>query len=145
MRVRSVMQRFPVAQWVQDLEALQSDSIQAHDKQASGSSNIFHFPSRAPSRASSTHSSAANTAPNSRPGTRPQSRVVSPIHSPIQSRAPSPIREDENADQGSGIPPVTTPTSGKFPSSAKRAFMRNPAVLIFQGTFLLPPFKTWQP
>lgn len=126
MRVRSGMQRFPVAQWVEDLEILQSRSIQAHEKQASGSSSIFHFSSKAPSRANSTLSSAANTAPSSRAGTRPSSRVASPFHSPIHSRAPSPIREIENAHQGDGTPPATTPTSGRFPTSAKRAFMRKP-------------------
>ncbi|KAJ5273854.1 hypothetical protein N7478_008979 [Penicillium angulare] len=35
MRARSAKQRFPVAQWVEDLEILQSTSIQVHDKEVS--------------------------------------------------------------------------------------------------------------
>lgn len=111
MRARSGMQRFPVVQWVEDLDTLQSRSIRVHEKQASGSASIFHLGSRKSSRGSSLLSSAANTAPNtapsSRPSTRPQSRVASPVHSPIQSRAPSPIREDENiSDDGRSSPPT---------------------------------------
>jgi len=127
MRARSGMQRFPVVQWIEDLEILQARSIQAHDKQASGSSSMFRFSSRAPSRANSTSSSAANTEPSTRPGTRPQSRIASPIHSPIQSRAPSPIREDDTADHEGGTPPAISPTSGKFPLCVKRSLMRKNA------------------
>ncbi|KAJ9616593.1 Cell wall alpha-1,3-glucan synthase ags1 [Cladophialophora chaetospira] len=40
MRARSAKQRFPVAQWVQDLEKLQSASIAIHKQEAGGSHSI---------------------------------------------------------------------------------------------------------
>ena len=136
MRVRSGMQRFPVKEWVEDLETLQTRSITAHDKQASSAASIFHFGglSLPGSRASSRHHSALpsavntapNTAPNTRPSTRPQSRVASPIHSPVQSRAPSPIREDDITD-----PDAVTPAMVKVPHTARNSFLRknqSPAV-----------------
>ncbi|RDH26749.1 hypothetical protein BDQ94DRAFT_164227 [Aspergillus welwitschiae] len=39
MRARSAKQRFPVAQWVEDLEILQSTAIQVHDKEAAKGHN----------------------------------------------------------------------------------------------------------
>ncbi|KAK9563021.1 Cell wall alpha-1,3-glucan synthase ags1 [Aspergillus fumigatus] len=39
MRARSAKQRFPVAQWIEDLEILQSTSIRIHNKEASKSNN----------------------------------------------------------------------------------------------------------
>lgn len=42
MRARSAKQRFPVAQWVEDLEVLQSSAIRLHNKQAkSGGSHSY--------------------------------------------------------------------------------------------------------
>ncbi|KAL9621193.1 MAG: hypothetical protein Q9160_004325 [Pyrenula sp. 1 TL-2023] len=39
MRARSAKQRFPVAQWVEDLEILQSTAIRIHDKEVTKASN----------------------------------------------------------------------------------------------------------
>jgi alpha-1,3-glucan synthase len=39
MRARSAKQRFPVAQWIEDLEILQGTSIRIHNKEASKSNN----------------------------------------------------------------------------------------------------------
>lgn len=45
MRARSSLQRFPVAQWVQDLEILQSTAIKLHQKQVSKLGGLIHSPS----------------------------------------------------------------------------------------------------
>jgi alpha-1,3-glucan synthase len=41
MRARSALQRFPVAQWVEDLEKLYSTSINVHHRQAARTSGMF--------------------------------------------------------------------------------------------------------
>ncbi|KAI9790086.1 MAG: hypothetical protein M1816_005556 [Peltula sp. TS41687] len=45
MRARSSLQRFPVAQWVQDLEILQSTAIKVHQKQVSRTGGSIQIPS----------------------------------------------------------------------------------------------------
>lgn len=129
MRARSGLQRFPVAQWVEDLETLQTRSIEAHSKPAYSLSTIINLGLENFSRRGSPATTAANTpagtAPNSVAPTRANSvvaspaqtpiqsragsRVNSPAHSPVQSRAPSPVPEDEEQSQASSSragPPV---------------------------------------
>jgi len=116
MRVRSGLQRFPVAQWVEDLEILQSKSIDAHTKSAFSLGSVINFGlsrrttpattaantpygtqpnSLAPSRANSVFNSPFQTPAQSRAG----SRANSPTRSPVQSRAPSPSRDGEQAEE----------------------------------------------
>ncbi|TAQ86379.1 hypothetical protein B7494_g5306 [Chlorociboria aeruginascens] len=122
MRARSGVQRFPVAQWVEDLDILQSRSIKVHEQQASAPS-IFRLGSWNPSRVGSTYSTPMTTAPNTASASRIQSRVTtpihSPIHSPVQSRAPSPIREDEKRNEDG------SPAISRGPSGARKSRLRN--------------------
>ncbi|KAL8766393.1 MAG: hypothetical protein Q9209_006827 [Squamulea sp. 1 TL-2023] len=82
MRARSAKQRFPVAQWVEDLEILQSTAIRIHQKEATksqtrpstpaaaspqlGSSSPPGIPLRAHSRSDSNTSPAGNFGTSSR-------------------------------------------------------------------------------
>ena len=88
MRARSSIQRFPVAQWVEDLEKLQDGSISAHQKVSGKRSSVSRLNSAASSIFSSPVTSAPNTAPNTAPSTRPASRTASRA----ASRASSPTR-----------------------------------------------------
>ena len=64
MRARSLVQRFPVAQWLQDLEILQSESIRiSHQQQMNPSGSILR----------SLTPTIGNRTPTSRPGTRSSS------------------------------------------------------------------------
>lgn len=87
MRNRSALQRFPVAQWVEDLETLQATSIQTHKKYASRQSGFFGLQRRSSipttelppssiltqSNPGSGISTAMNTAPNTAPNSVPPS------------------------------------------------------------------------
>ena len=92
MRARAAKQRFPVAQWVEDLEKLQGTAIKISQKQDIKGGRI---------------GSAWNTPVQSRRNSLSQSRVATPTgarsftpaHSRTQSRAPSPDR-----DNGSPLP-----------------------------------------
>lgn len=83
MRARAAKQRFPVAQWVEDLEILQSTAIEISHKQANKTArgNLF--------------SSSAGTTPT---GSRLQSRRNTPTHSRNTSRnvsrPTSPVRDE---------------------------------------------------
>ncbi|KAL8725521.1 MAG: hypothetical protein Q9166_007307 [cf. Caloplaca sp. 2 TL-2023] len=85
MRARSRLQRFPVAQWIEDLEILQNKSIRLHEKVISRQLNSTRFsgsgrasPSMSTAPASTAPSSAQNTALNSAPNSEPPSRATSP-------------------------------------------------------------------
>lgn len=93
MRVRSRLQRFPVVQWVEDLEKLQNKSISLHNRVEAGRGRSTQRQPRsrrespsistAPGSTglSSAFSTAPNTEPNSRSNSRPPSRAQSPsIH-----------------------------------------------------------------
>jgi alpha-1,3-glucan synthase len=103
MRARSALQRFPVVQWVEGLEKLQSGSIQVH-KRVMGA--------RAAAHAAGKNTPAILTPLPSLPGsksttpaqTQPPSRMGSRVGSRAQSRASSPIREANGYPQ---IPPRT--------------------------------------
>ena len=84
MRARAAKQRFPVAQWVEDLEKLQSTAIEISERQATKSSRQ--------SLISMTPSS--HTPAQSRKNTPNQSRKATPMHSRNASRASSPVRDD---------------------------------------------------
>lgn len=90
MRARSRLQRFPVVQWVEELEKLQSKSISLHKRVEAGRGRSTQRQSRSqadsPSistapgstRFSSAHSTAPNTELNSPTNSRPPSRIRSP-------------------------------------------------------------------
>lgn len=104
MRARAAKQRFPVAQWVEDLEKLQSTAIEISQKQLSKASRQSLF---APSGASTPTQSFWNTPARSRRTTPGHSRNGSRN----ASRAPSPDRADSpppplpNGDLGSRLGP----------------------------------------
>ena len=90
MRARSRLQRFPVAQWVEDLETLQSKSINIHQRLTKKQRFIGAFsesgtnsPLMASAQASTAVSSAQNTAPNTAPNSAPASRASSPSREAI--------------------------------------------------------------
>jgi alpha-1,3-glucan synthase len=96
MRARSLLQRFPVAQWIEDLEKLQSTSIAMsnHQRKASTTRSFIRFGSgqNTPTLASPT-TSALNSAPNSRPTSRPTSIDGSPRNGSPPNRDRSPPSE----------------------------------------------------
>ncbi|THZ81338.1 alpha-1,3-glucan synthase [Aureobasidium pullulans] len=75
MRARSKEQRFPVAQWVEDLEILQTKAIKINTKVQDGSVSALSTP---------------NSTPNNSP---PRSRAQSRVASPAASRSCSPTPE----------------------------------------------------
>lgn len=85
MRARSRLQRFPVAQWIEDLETLQSKSIALHARVANRGRSMLRFsgsgrasPAISTAPGSTAMSSAQNTAPNTAPNSEPPSRAHSP-------------------------------------------------------------------
>ena len=88
MRARSRLQRFPVAQWIEDLEILQNKSIRLHERVIHRQLNPLNplrisssgtaSPSMSTAPASIAPSSAQNTAPNSAANSEPQTRSTSP-------------------------------------------------------------------
>jgi alpha-1,3-glucan synthase len=120
MRARSVKQRFPVAQWVEDLEILQSTSIRVHNKErekaqsqsaASGAYNAIY--GMMTPQAASTRSGASTPPmqPSSRPGTMGSLQRSSIIY----SRDPSPgadsrPRSGLSRQISFGIRPVSSST-----------------------------------
>jgi alpha-1,3-glucan synthase len=77
MRARSKNQRFPVAQWVEDLEILQTKAIKVNSKVQNGSSSVSSTPINSP----------------------PTSRVPSCVTSPAASRSPSPTLREATRPQ----------------------------------------------
>ena len=104
MRARAAKQRFPVAQWVEDLEKLQSTAMEISQKQQSKASRQSLF---APSGASTPTQSFWNTSARSRRTTPGHSRNGSRN----ASRAPSPDRAESpppplpSGDLGSRLGP----------------------------------------
>ncbi|KAK7732518.1 hypothetical protein SLS53_008403 [Cytospora paraplurivora] len=103
MRARSLVQRFPVLQWVRDTDILQSRAIEAHDSVRRGSSfNLLMSGSRAPSGTATPVAPPppVGTLPNTPYGTVPPSPMATaPNTAPSSafpsrrgSRAPSPTR-----------------------------------------------------
>ena len=83
MRARAAKQRFPVAQWVEDLEKLQTTSIEISQRQVAkaGRQSLFS-------------PSATTTPGHSRRNTPAPSRRATPTHSRNVSRASSPVRDE---------------------------------------------------
>ncbi|KUI66955.1 Cell wall alpha-1,3-glucan synthase mok13 [Cytospora mali] len=103
MRARSLVQRFPVMQWVLDLDILQNRSIEAHDSVRRGSTlNLRMSGSRAPSGTatpvrpplpnSTLPNTPQGTVPPSPMATAPNTAPSSAFPSRPGSRAPSPTR-----------------------------------------------------
>ena len=88
MRARSAVQRFPVVQWVADLEKLQNTAINKHRKVA-GKKEIYLDP------AASAPNSGTTTVANTPFGSLTNTPIASPSASRAGSRAPSPTRQDE--------------------------------------------------
>ena len=118
MRARAAKQRFPVAQWVEDLEKLQSTAIDiVHKKEAkSARQSRFNTPgnntptqSRRPtpshSRAPSPNRGRSRTPAHSRNASRNVSRNVSRAASPVRAESPPPLPNGES-------PPPPLPNGG---------------------------------
>lgn len=112
MRARSLVQRFPVMQWVQDLDILQTRSIEAHNSIKQGSTlNLLLAGSRTQSGTNTPvrPSLPGTTLPNTPQGTIPPSPLATaPNTAPSSafpsrpgSRAPSPPRGLINRDPSS--------------------------------------------
>ncbi|KAI5242087.1 alpha-1,3-glucan synthase [Aureobasidium subglaciale] len=95
MRARSKQQRFPVAQWVEDLEALQLKAIKLNKKVQNGTTSTFSTPTSSP------------------PRSRIQSRVTSPTASRSSSPAP-PISQPQFRRRLSSLLYPAHPSSKQF-------------------------------
>ena len=89
LRARSARQRFPVAQWVEDLETLQNMSVQKHERTANKSRRL----SVQSHRRSASHETASNrqSMDIERPASRPQSRARAISSGSSQGRPQPPI------------------------------------------------------
>lgn len=94
MRARAAKQRFPVAQWVEDLEKLQSTAIEISQKQLSKTPRQSLF---SPSGSNTPRESRFNTPVHSRKNTPTHSRNASRNVSRNVSRANSPTRDESPA------------------------------------------------
>lgn len=94
MRARSGVQRFPVVQWVKDLEKLQTRSIKLHQKVQSGDTSTLNSPmSSMPGTAlNSPWPSIPGTAINSPIPSMPSTAIHSPAVTSPNSRSNSPVR-----------------------------------------------------
>ena len=92
MRARAALQRFPIAQWVEDLSVMQDTAIKISQKQA--------FKQRPRNSVFSSSASGVNTprrfwsGQSSLPNTVPSSALPSALPSGQSTRAPSPSGED---------------------------------------------------
>ncbi|KAI1850190.1 hypothetical protein JX265_013469 [Neoarthrinium moseri] len=114
MRAHSSLQRFPVAQWIKDLEILQTTSIEMHTKVLNGAHSSLSLPLSPPGTGYSTptlsmygrnFSSNPTTAPGTAPSTVPSSTVGSRAPSPTRSR----VTSSSSLDSG-----VSTPTHSRL-------------------------------
>lgn len=90
MRARSAVQRFPVVQWVADLEKLQNTAVNKSRKVA-GKKEIYLDPM------ASAPGSAVTSAVNTPFGSLTNTPIASPAPSRPGSRAPSPTRQEDTA------------------------------------------------
>lgn len=80
MRAWSSKQRFPVQQWLQDLETLQSEAIRLHNKEAKKRKRFTHSPLLdVPARHYDSDSSERSPRPSSAFLTRPSSAAGTPL------------------------------------------------------------------
>ncbi|KAJ5565716.1 hypothetical protein N7535_007354 [Penicillium sp. DV-2018c] len=98
MRARSAKQRFPVAQWIEDLEILQATSIRIHQKvrakaqspsTAAGAYHTFYGMMTPQAASTKSGTSTPSLQPSSRPGTMGSQQRSSIIY----SRDPSPVAD----------------------------------------------------
>lgn len=101
MRARAAKQRFPVAQWVEDLEKLQSTAIEINQKQLSKTPRQSMF---SPSGTTTPRESRWNTPVHSRKNTPAHSRNASRTQSRVVSRNVS--RANSPTRDGSPAPPL---------------------------------------
>lgn len=148
MRARSLLQRFPVRQWVHDLEVLQTQSIQANSSVRQGSTFDLLMPGmmsgavtpirRPPPIATLPNSPVGgSTAVPSPVTTAPQTAANSRAPSRANSRPPSPNRPSHsrrgipsfltistlsaaNSEAGSEPPSPTTPKTPAIPARFTR-------------------------
>ncbi|KAH8653740.1 alpha-1,3-glucan synthase [Xylariales sp. PMI_506] len=92
MRARSSIQRFPVAQWIKDLEVLQGTSIEMHQKVARGTASILSLPISPLGTGTSTPAVSVYWRDRRTPGTAPGTAPSTVPSSVVGSRAPSPVR-----------------------------------------------------
>lgn len=123
MRARAAKQRFPVAQWVEDLEILQSTAIDISHKQANKTPRGTLFsPSGSATPTGSRVHSRHNTPQHSRNTSRVASRAASPVRDEPMPPLPNAL---PNAGLGSIVGPGhkrrrqrrgRTPTRSRHPS-----------------------------
>ncbi|KAF1995683.1 glycosyltransferase family 5 protein [Amniculicola lignicola CBS 123094] len=95
LRARSLIQRFPVAQWLEGLEKLQFSSIKVNHRvmgsrnSPTGPKGSGELPSPLPSMPGTAFASPANTRPSSHMGSRANSRNVSRASSPVREEIPA--------------------------------------------------------
>ena len=104
MRARSGLQRFPVAQWVEDLEILQSTSIKRH-QQVEGKRASRLGPEVQLNGLASGYNSALPSLPVTAPNSEPSSRIGSRAVSRSGSRAGSPTRTPSEQPNGRSYGP----------------------------------------
>ncbi|KAJ5112554.1 hypothetical protein N7532_000599 [Penicillium argentinense] len=132
MRARSAKQRFPVAQWIEDLEILQSTAIRVHNKEhakaqaasntSSGAYNAI-YGMMTPQAATSMRSGASSgtVTPPLRSPSRPGTVGSLQRSSVIYSRDPSPGSEARpRSGLGRQLPSFARPVSAPMESFGRR-------------------------
>lgn len=125
LRARSSHQRFPVAQWVQDLDTLQRTSITKHQKHAGNHGrNSQFFKNGNGASTPVTPSRPANRGRYSTPGIQSPAQSRAPSRSrystPAQSRASSRTRSVWN-----GLEPIESRSIPPMPPSARLIELRS--------------------
>lgn len=114
MRARSLLQRFPVMQWVHDLEVLQSQSIKAHGSVKRGSTLNLLMPGASgmntPIPPPPPVATLPNTALPTPTASAPRTAAPSVAPSRAGSRAPSPSRSSSTKFNGR-VPSFLTMTT----------------------------------
>ena len=107
MRARSAKQRFPVAQWVEDLEILQSTAIKIHEKEASKHHSLSHTARHTPNASGySTPSGAASPMSHSR-----KSSYTNMVGLNVPPVPPLPSQARRTSYSAPASPPVSTSAS----------------------------------
>ena len=108
MRARSAKQRFPVAQWVEDLEILQSTAIKIHEKEASKHHSLSHTARHTPNASGySTPSGAVSPMSHSRKSS--YTNMVD-LNVPPVPPLPSQARRTSHSAPASPPTPITEST-----------------------------------
>jgi alpha-1,3-glucan synthase len=131
MRARSLIQRFPVAQWIEDLEKLQSTSIRInlHQQQSSQAHSLFR--QLGSGWTTPTLTTPTTTAPNTTPNTAPPSREGSRAPSPTNGGTETWSNRQSLMSQIFG--PGHSPTRGRNRLTKSNPHSRSSSHTSFQG------------